>query len=953
MNTLHRKILELLKEIDKICRKYDITYYAAGGTTIGAIRHRGFIPWDDDADLYMTRDNFAKFREAFLKENPDGRVLGCLEDNPQYPATVPRYIDDNTTFVAKYHCLNTCSAGVVIDLFVLDPVGNTPEEHREHISKLYVYSDIVMPFYVYSYRLDDEYLGLYDEYQKRVKEEGKDKIKKELEDELFTRDEKDSDYYILRWGTLSHIFPKEMFGDPVYFDYEDMKIPCPNRWYDYLVQLYGPQWMYVPKHIEDEQHDSMVDLDYKYTNYLIDVDRFINKDKAREIYQRRKDLYVHREQLTRPTLKEILDANSKYVLLSQKTKLQKKGIDVKSLFEDGKYQDIVAAYKPYLDAQFSDDYIGKMKHGKMYRYNNKVFIPLPDNQLELLTYSLFMTGVEKRGKMLLDLRKTIGELSEGFKKVEEKIDGLYALTKEFYLKDYETAGRALQSFSEEEKKCNSTICKIELQLLILEGADSKTLGRKLDCLIDENKSDAEYVKIKGDLMYRDGLLEEARELYKDALAGITNGIMMLDISDKFDIEINYDTPIKFDKRTPLIEKQIELLNEIDSICEKNNIEYCLSDKTLLYGFFMHIFDNEYATNTIVMTPENAMKFLDACAKCLPEDRYVDSMLNNPLHNGHTLYYCDTNTLSMDWRKLEESKNIGIHITIYILKKKDSKALRWYYIRSLDALYTIYRRLKNNEYAKQTNYLDWLAKLVIGLYGEDKICKKIFYGYIDSAINNHKGDYYLSKNNYKRSINRYYSKEYFEGHDVVEIYNNKYHAPVRLNEYIYDVFGKYAEDKVKVRDTQPSMFKIADCDINSSDIESLFNEVYFKEESYKMYQQGLALNSEIKYVNKEVRTYWRIVQRGGERFRLFIKYMPLKEEIIKAHNEKNYLKLEKLLKEYDVSARKYLNYKLSIVFDVEIFDIYCDLLLHNGDKYMAEEIKKYIPEEHLNQITILN
>ncbi|MCB6367824.1 LicD family protein, partial [Intestinibacillus massiliensis] len=55
---MHEHILGLLHEIDEICRKYEITYYAAGGTTIGAARHHGFIPWDDDADLYMTRENF-------------------------------------------------------------------------------------------------------------------------------------------------------------------------------------------------------------------------------------------------------------------------------------------------------------------------------------------------------------------------------------------------------------------------------------------------------------------------------------------------------------------------------------------------------------------------------------------------------------------------------------------------------------------------------------------------------------------------------------------------------------------------------------------------------------------------------------------------------------------------------------------------------------------------------
>ena len=54
-------LLTLLKEIDQICRRNNIPYYLAGGTLIGALRHKGFLPWDDDADLYMTREGFDRF----------------------------------------------------------------------------------------------------------------------------------------------------------------------------------------------------------------------------------------------------------------------------------------------------------------------------------------------------------------------------------------------------------------------------------------------------------------------------------------------------------------------------------------------------------------------------------------------------------------------------------------------------------------------------------------------------------------------------------------------------------------------------------------------------------------------------------------------------------------------------------------------------------------------------
>ena len=75
MSRVHRANLTILKEIDRICRKYKIQYALDAGTLIGAVRHKGFIPWDDDADIVFTRNQFEAFKKVVKRELPDTMEL--------------------------------------------------------------------------------------------------------------------------------------------------------------------------------------------------------------------------------------------------------------------------------------------------------------------------------------------------------------------------------------------------------------------------------------------------------------------------------------------------------------------------------------------------------------------------------------------------------------------------------------------------------------------------------------------------------------------------------------------------------------------------------------------------------------------------------------------------------------------------------------------------------------
>ena len=119
LNKLHSIELLLLKEFDRICKENDIKYYLCAGTLLGAVRHSGFIPWDDDVDVIMPRSDFDKFREIFSVAASKGFFLHSKYNDPNYPWDFMKLRLDGTKYVkASELCLR--HYGLWIDIFPLD-----------------------------------------------------------------------------------------------------------------------------------------------------------------------------------------------------------------------------------------------------------------------------------------------------------------------------------------------------------------------------------------------------------------------------------------------------------------------------------------------------------------------------------------------------------------------------------------------------------------------------------------------------------------------------------------------------------------------------------------------------------------------------------------------------------------------------------------------------------------
>lgn len=91
--------LEILLEVDRICQKHDLRYYLIGGSVLGAIRHSGFIPWDDDVDLAMPRPDYERFLEVGSRELPDNYFVQTFKSQPHFPLPFAKVSRNDTTFI--------------------------------------------------------------------------------------------------------------------------------------------------------------------------------------------------------------------------------------------------------------------------------------------------------------------------------------------------------------------------------------------------------------------------------------------------------------------------------------------------------------------------------------------------------------------------------------------------------------------------------------------------------------------------------------------------------------------------------------------------------------------------------------------------------------------------------------------------------------------------------------
>lgn len=123
LKNLQKQLLEILVDFKQLCEENNIDYSLCGGSALGAVRHKGFIPWDDDIDIFLTRENYKKFFSLFEEFLSDKYYLISPDTTPERGLSIIQIMKKDTIY-KSYMDLDESIAGIYIDIFILENAPN-------------------------------------------------------------------------------------------------------------------------------------------------------------------------------------------------------------------------------------------------------------------------------------------------------------------------------------------------------------------------------------------------------------------------------------------------------------------------------------------------------------------------------------------------------------------------------------------------------------------------------------------------------------------------------------------------------------------------------------------------------------------------------------------------------------------------------------------------------------
>lgn len=263
------KILEIMKYIDKLCRANHITYYIMGGTALGAVRHGGFIPWDDDLDIFMTPSEFTKFKEAVKEDNNTFFVLQEWKTVDDYLEHAKLRMNGTTLIEENFKHRRDLHQDIYVDIMLLHKI---PAKKEILQKKIYFMCKFVT-LYALSQRNWQPKTFVQAFVLNLLKFLPCKMIAKWCYKNIYKFDGLIEEFKWFYWITpasfRSGIFDRELFEDPVDVPFEDTMLLGSVHIKKYLEYRYGNYMILPPKEQQKAAVHAMIfDVNKDYTEYI-------------------------------------------------------------------------------------------------------------------------------------------------------------------------------------------------------------------------------------------------------------------------------------------------------------------------------------------------------------------------------------------------------------------------------------------------------------------------------------------------------------------------------------------------------------------------------------------------------------------------------------------------------------------------------------------------------------
>ena len=274
--------IELLNKLLEVCNKHNLQIWAEGGTLLGTVRHNGFIPWDDDIDVVMLREDYDKLVQIAPEEFDHPYFFQCGYTEKLYPRGHAQLRMDGTTAILPYPAFVDTHQGIFIDIFVLDAVPDNDDEMRRQIMERNAMFDKMQHVFPFDFlhmfrslsllRYRRNFVDLFSRYE-----------------ELFKRYRVEDNEFVSLHSFLvdfdRFLRKKQWYNETIQMPFEDIMLPVPIGYNEILSKQYG-DYMSPKKSPSNHGGFWKLDAETPYSDYLPDLKKFYRRNKWRSYIRR-------------------------------------------------------------------------------------------------------------------------------------------------------------------------------------------------------------------------------------------------------------------------------------------------------------------------------------------------------------------------------------------------------------------------------------------------------------------------------------------------------------------------------------------------------------------------------------------------------------------------------------------------------------------------------------------